>query len=638
MSSMASKPQTDQALAAQYRQLVEQVPAITYMAERGSQGRWFYVSPQIQHILGFTPEEWMSDTQRWRKQVHPDDLPRVLAEEETLSREGDRYRIEYRLRTRDGKDVWVRDEATYVRHLEAGNLVMRGLLLDITERKETEEELRASEQRLQTTVNAAPIILFALDSAGVFTLSAGRGLHGLGLSPGEVVGRSVFDQYRDNPKTLEHARRALAGEEFTVIDELPQVQRVFETRWSPLRDSLSNGSGVIGIATDITERVQLQEQLRSMQQLQALGRLAGGVAHDFNNLMGVILGYSELLNQASDLTDRMKNGLGQIRRAAERAAALTQQLLAFSRKQVLRPRILDLNGIVSDVQKMLSRVIGEDIELVSRLDPSLARIKADRVQIEQVLMNLAVNARDAMPSGGTLLLETANAELSEAYVRQHPGFTPGPCVMLSVSDTGHGMDDETIEHIFEPFFTTKELGKGTGMGLATVYGIVTQSGGNISVSSVLGKGTTFRVYLPAETAFPETSVEEQVEGIAGGTETILVVEDEPNLREIARAFLEDYGYRVLEAVDVEDALQLANTLGDSIHLLLTDVIMPRMSGRQLAEQVLAVCPGIKVVFMTGYTDDMVIQHKVLEPGVALLQKPFDKIDLARKVRSVLDQP
>jgi PAS domain S-box-containing protein len=635
---MAGKAQTDQVLEAQYRQLVEQVPAITYMAERGAEGRWYYVSPQIKHILGFTPEEWMSDPQRWRKQVHPDDLGRALAEEQTLSQEGDRYRMEYRLRTRDGKDVWVRDEATYVRHLETGKLVMRGLFLDITERKEAEEELRRSEQRLHATVNAAPVVLFALDLAGVFTFSAGRRLQGLGLKPGEVVGQSVFDRYCDYPEILDHVRRALSGEEFTAIDKLPQLQLIYETRWAPARDSAGYPFGVIGISTDITELVQLQEQVRSMQQLEAIGRLAGGIAHDFNNLMNIVLGHAQLLSAESGLTERGKNGLGQIRRAGERAAALAHQLLAFSRKQVLQPTVLNLNEIVAGVEKMLSQVISEDIELATRLHPSLAPVKADPVQMEQVLMNLAINARDAMPHGGTLLMETNNVQLDEVEARRQHGCPDGPCVMLTVSDTGHGMDAETLEHVFEPFFTTKEPGKGTGMGLATVYGIVTQSGGNILVSSTLGKGTTFQIYLPAETALAEIRVEAPVEEVAGGTETILVVEDEPNLREITRIFLEDYGYRVLEAVDVEEALQIAKTFADSIHLLLTDVIMPGMSGRQLASQILTARPEMKVVYMSGYNDDMLVHHEVLEPGVTLLQKPFDKVQLARKIRSILNGP
>jgi two-component system cell cycle sensor histidine kinase/response regulator CckA len=778
---MTKKTQTDQELLAQYRQLIEQVPAITYMAERGAQGRWYYVSPQIEQILGFSPEEWMSEPQNWRKQMHPDDLERALAEEQSLTKEGDRYRIEYRLRARDGHDVWFRDEATYVREIETGELVMRGLLLDITERKSAEEELRTSEQRLQTTLSAAPVILFALDASGVFTFSAGRGLQDLGLMPGEVVGRSVFDVYHNSPDILEHVRRALSGEEFIGTDEVSDLQRVYETHWVQARDSAGNRRGVIGVATDIserrkaeeslrqrderyriflaqssegivrteydppipihlpvaeqvvlslnngyiaecndalarmygcnsasemigrrlseflsiddpiskmfvekfvekgyrtsdfethqqdphgkkrtlrttmvgilengklvrtwgvqrdvTERVELEEQLRSMQQLEAIGRLAGGVAHDFNNLLGIILGHAELLSGGLNLTKEIKNGLGQIRRAADQAASLTQQLLAFSRKQVFQPKVLDLNEIVADVQKMLSRVIGEDIELVTRLHPSLARVRADPVQMEQVLMNLAVNARDAMPQGGTLIMETANVEPREDHVRQHPGSLAGRCVVLTVSDTGHGMDAETLKHIFEPFFTTKGLGKGTGIGLATVYGIIKQSGGNIVVSSEVGKGTTFRIYLPAEAASLETRFERPAKEVAGGPETILVVEDEPDLRELICTFLKNYGYRVLEAVDVQQALQIAKTFGEPIQLTLTDVVMPGMSGREMVEQIQSVRPGMKVVYMTGYTDDIVVHHKVLEPGVSLLQKPFTRTDLAKKVRSVLD--
>jgi two-component system cell cycle sensor histidine kinase/response regulator CckA len=632
---MANAAPISQPFEALYRQLVEQVPAITYMAERGAEGRWYYVSPQITPILGFTPEEWMSEPRRWRNQVHPDDLERVLAEEETLTKEGDHYRIEYRLRNRAGKDVWIRDEATFVRESETGKLVMRGLFLDITERKQAEEELRKSEQRLHTTVNAAPVVLFALDPAGVFTFSAGKGLQDLGLKPGEVVGRSVFDLYRDNPEVLDHARRALSGEDFTAVDELSGPQRVYETRWTAPRDGAGNQWGVIGVATDVTERVQLQKQLRSMQQLEAIGRLAGGIAHDFNNLMNIVLGHMELLAEG-EVTEEVRSSLDQVRRAAERAAALTHQLLAFSRKQVLQPKVVNLNEIVAEVQKMLSRVIGEDIELVSRLHPALSPVKADPTQMEQVLMNLAVNARDAMPRGGTLLMETCNVEPADVCAQEHSGIPAGRCVMLSVTDTGQGMDKETLEHVFEPFFTTKELGKGTGLGLATVYGIVAQSGGNITVSSEPGKGTTFKVWLPAETALAETLVEAPLEEVVGGSETILLAEDEPTLREVTRVFLESFGYRVLEAIDVEHALELARTYAQPIHLILTDVIMPRLSGRQLAEQILVLRPGIKVLYMTGYTDDMVVHHEVLEPGVAILQKPFDKNRLARKIRLVLD--
>jgi len=776
---MSWNPPTRRAVPlAHYQVLVEQVPAIMYMAERGASGTWFYVSPQIESILGFSPEEWMSDPGQWRKQMHPDDLEKVLSAERQLAREGDHYAIEYRMFARDGHEVWVRDEATYVREEEANALVMRGLLIDITDRKQAETELRQIEEQLQRILRTAPVILFAIDASGTFTLSAGSGLKDLGLKPGEVVGRSVSDVYRGNSVILDHVRRAQSGEEFTAIDEVPAVGRVFQTSWAPATDSTGHPAGVIGVATDITEvrkseealrrseeryriflaqssegifrieftpevpvtacvgeqltlslanghiaecndalakmygfgsatemlgrrlcelpsadkfvrefitneyrisgfqaarsrehggpavfqitmvgivegghlvrawaiqrdvseRVRLEEQLRSIQQLEAIGRLAGGVAHDFNNILSVILGHAQLVQEEGDVSEHTKAGLGHIRRAAERAASLTQQLLAFSRKQVLQPKVLDLNEIVVDTQKMLSRVIGEDIALVTHLHPSLAGVKADRSQLEQVLMNLALNARDAMPQGGRLKMETANVELDEVFAAENIGTVPGHYVLLTVTDTGHGMTPETLEHLFEPFFTTKGPGKGTGLGLATVHGVVKQSGGHILVRSEVGKGSCFQIYLPAETDTPPGQIEGKLTGDAtGGTETVLIVEDQPELREITRIFLHEYGYNVLEAGNASDALRLVAEPGTTIDLMLTDVIMPGLSGRQLVEQVQSTRPAMKVIYMTGYTDDMVVHHKVLEPGVDLLQKPFTRDQLVRTVRSVLDR-
>lgn len=391
-----------------------------------------------------------------------------------------------------------------------------------------------------------------------------------------------------------------------------------------------------GITRDVTERMHLEEQLRNAQQLEAIGRLAGGVAHDFNNILSIIMGHGELLLATIGAEERARNGLEQIRRAADRAASLTQQLLAFSRKQVLQPKVLDLNDAVSDVQKMLSRVIGEDIELIASLHPSLVPVKADPGQVEQVLMNLAINARDAMPHGGKLMMETSNVEASAELARDLD-LIPGRYAVLKVTDSGHGMDGATLSHVFEPFFTTKPMGKGTGLGLATVYGIVKQSGGGIEVESEVGRGTVFRIYLPVAEGSARKRQELVVgEKVEGGTETILIAEDEPDLRELARIFLTGYGYKVLEAASAEQAIQLADTFPGRIDLLLTDVIMPRMSGRQLAENILSKRPQTKIVYMTGYTDDMVVQHKVLEPGVKLLQKPFGRVDLALKVRETLD--
>jgi two-component system cell cycle sensor histidine kinase/response regulator CckA len=391
-----------------------------------------------------------------------------------------------------------------------------------------------------------------------------------------------------------------------------------------------------GISRDVTARMQLEEQLRNAQQLEAIGRLAGGVAHDFNNILSIIMGHSELLLAAEEEDERVRNGLEQIRRAADRAASLTQQLLAFGRKQVLQPKVLDLNQAIADVQKMLSRVIGEDIELIASLHPSLLPVKADPGQVEQVLMNLAINARDAMPHGGKLTMETSNIELDEESARDRE-LTPGRYVMLKVTDSGHGMDAGTLCHVFEPFFTTKPMGKGTGLGLSTVYGIVKQSGGSIQAESEAGRGATFRIHLPAAEGVGHKRQEPMAdEEVAGGTETILLAEDEPDLRDLARIFLESYGYKVLEAPTAEQAIRTANLFAGPIDLLLTDVIMPGMSGAQLAENILSTRPRTRIVYMTGYTDDMVVQHKVLEPGVKLLQKPFGRTELALKVRSTLD--
>ena len=407
---------------------------------------------------------------------------------------------------------------------------------------------------------------------------------------------------------------------------------------APVRDTRGEVSHFIATKQDVTERKTLEEHVRQAAKMEAIGRLAGGVAHDFNNLLTVINGYSELLLEKFGADGQASVYLTEVKDAGERAASLTRQLLAFSRRQVLAPQVLDLNAVVSNLEKMLRRLIGEDVKLRTVLDPSLGRVKADPGQIEQVLMNLAVNARDAMPSGGNLTIETGNVELDEDYARSHVTVKPGPHLMLAVSDSGVGMTAETIGHIFEPFFTTKEMGKGTGLGLATVYGIIKQSGGSIWAYSEVGQGTVFKIYLPivSESPAAEGHANTETES-ASGSETILVVEDEKGLRSLIRLVLESTGYKVLEMEDGESALATCASYDGPIHLLLTDVVMPKMSGPLVAEKVTALRPDIKVIYMSGYTDDAVVQHGVLSHNMPFIQKPFSPITLRKKIREILDQ-
>jgi nitrogen-specific signal transduction histidine kinase/DNA-binding response OmpR family regulator len=391
---------------------------------------------------------------------------------------------------------------------------------------------------------------------------------------------------------------------------------------------------------DVTERRALEQQLRQAQKMEAIGRLAGGIAHDFNNLLMVISGYSEFLLERIGPDPALRAPAQEIANAAERATTLTRQLLAFSRKQMLAPKVLDLNGIVTENLKMLTRLIGEDIDLVMVPGAELGAVKADPGQIEQVIMNLAVNARDAMPHGGKLTIETANVTLDENYARFHAPVRPGEYVMLAISDTGLGMDTETQSHIFEPFFTTKGP-RGTGLGLSTVYGIVKQSEGYIWVYSEHGKGTSFKVYLPRVSATGEmVAVQPAVTALrpGQGDETIMVVEDEPNLRRLARQALESQGYSVLDAADGASAIQVSNSHQGPIHLLLTDVIMPGMNGRELALRISSLRPETRVLYMSGYTENAIGHNGTLDEGITLLQKPFTLPALKAKVREVLDTP
>jgi PAS domain S-box-containing protein len=473
-------------------------------------------------------------------------------------------------------------------------------------------------------VNAALVRMLGYDSAAdVLALDLAREVY---ADPGERDGLLARDSYTEHE-----------------YDEVEATWKRKDGRLLTLQLNVRvarDGTGRVEyyetFVRDLTEQRRLQEQLVQSQKMEAVGRLAGGIAHDFNNLLTVITSYSDLLLEDLAPSDPKRQDVEQVRHAADGAAALTRQLLAFSRQQVLAPRVVNLSHVVQGVEKMLRRVIGEDVDLVTSLDPEVGAVKADVGQLEQVLMNLAVNARDAMPTGGKLMLETANVEHDVDYAREQEASPVRRFVMLAVSDTGIGMDEATKARIFEPFFTTKEPGKGTGLGLATVYGIVHQSGGFIWVYSEVGRGTTFKIYLPEVDAPVSSTGAAAATDLPRGTETVLVAEDSEAVRAVTRQVLERQGYTVLEAPHGNAALALAAAHDGPIHLLLTDVVMPGLSGRQLADELTKRRPATRVLYTSGYTDDAVVRHGVLEAGIAYLQKPFTSASLARKVRETLD--
>jgi len=500
-----------------YRTVVEQLPAITYTAEFGPEGKWTYVSPQILTILGFSIAEWQADPTLWQKQMHPEDREKALAAEEASRKNGLPFSVEYRMHARDGRVVW------------------------------------------------------------------------------------------------------------------------FANRGVVLCDTTGKTCSVHGVMLDMTDRKRLEQQFLQAQKVEAVGRLAGGVAHDFNNILTAILGYSELIIRRVNPGDPIRVNSEQIQKAADRAASLTRQLLAFSRKQLLEPKLFNLNDVIIDLEKMLRRLIGEDVQFISMLGPYRTTVKADPAQIEQVIMNLVVNARDAMPNGGTLTLKTGHVTIDIAAATLQV-VAPGNYVTFSVTDTGIGMTDEIKAHIFEPFFTTKPVGAGTGLGLATCFGIIKQSNGHILVESEPNKGSTFTVYLPAiDTKLAAVELVMVETATPRGTERILLVEDEPAIRELAALELRELGYAVHVAADGEEALEVLHATGEPVELLVTDVVMPKMGGAELADALRRQYRDTRVLFTSGYTADTIGRHGVLDEGISFLRKPFTSQTLARKVREVLDE-
>ena len=548
-------------------------------------------------------------------------------------------RIELNALRRDGTEFPVELAVAPVR--VGSSWLFSAFVRDITGRRAADEALRVSEQKFGSAFQAHPSPMAIATLADARWVDVNESLLRLfGMNRAETVGRSGYELgiWRRDELRVQMLAQLRAGGVFR------DVEVEWLTRSGEVRSGLLSAE-VIAFAgephfllhfQDITERKQLEVQLRQAQKMEAIGRLAGGVAHDFNNVLTAIFGYVDILREELPADSTAQRDLAEVRKASERAASLTKQLLAFSRQQVLEPMVLEPTALIEDFEKMLHRLIGEDVELRLSLARDTGNVLADPGQLQQVLMNLAVNARDAMPTGGKLILETANAELSEQYAELHQPVVPGRYVMLAVSDTGTGMTPETRARIFEPFFTTKEKGKGTGLGLSTVYGIVKQSGGYVWVYSELGRGTTFKIYLPRVDAAPDTLLPAREPVTVAGTETILLAEDDAVLRPLAKGLLEKLGYTVLDAADAVEALEAARQYTEVIHLLLTDVVMPGASGRELARQLESHRPDVKVLYVSGYTDDAIVHHGMLEPGLNFLQKPFTPAALARKVREVLD--
>jgi two-component system cell cycle sensor histidine kinase/response regulator CckA len=509
-------------------------------------------------------------------------------------------------------------------------------------RNRAEQALVESERRHRRLVEFSPDAMF-INRTNTIAFANQPCLKLFGATaPDQVLGRSVFDFIhpdfhaivKERIRLLESGRPVPLSE--AKVIRLDGTLVDVETSAAPF---VEDGVPAIQVVfRDISDRKKLEGRFYHGQKMEAVGKLAGGIAHDFNNLLTVISGCTDLLDTHLPANDPMRDFTREIQKAGERAGHLTRQLLAFSRKAVVEPRVLDVNALVIDTEKMLTRLIGEDIGLTTKLAPTLGRVKADAGQIEQVIVNLAVNARDAMPQGGRLTIETCDVELGAEYAMMHPEVKAGRYVMMAVSDTGFGMSDDTKARIFEPFFTTKGLGKGTGLGLATVYGIVTQNGGHLEVDTAVGQGASFKIYLPSVDGIPLSGKSHHgTKIVPHGKETILLVEDEDAVRKITKLILQSLEYTVLEAVNGAEAVRVCERHPEPIHLLMTDVVMPQMGGRQVAERLAACRQGIKVLFISGYTDDAVVRHGILEAEVAFLQKPFTPMGLARKVREVLDQ-
>jgi PAS domain S-box-containing protein len=631
----------------EFQLLSENVPFGLVMI--GQDGTFRYLNPKFKELFGYDLAD-IPNGRAWFRRAYPDadyrhQVISVWKGDLEHFKPGEKIPKIFKVSCKDGSEKVINFITV---QLETGeNLIT---CEDITAHKRREEALRRSEERFRELYDHAPVGYHEYDTEGRITHVNQTDLEMLGYTADEMIGQPMWKFNVGEEIAREQILKKLAG----ALPPGRGLERTYRRKDGTtfpvliedrlILDERGRISGIRCIIQDITERkraetemLALQDQLRQATKMEAVGRLAGGIAHDFNNVLTIISGYSQLSLGTLEEGDPLRENLEEIQRGTERAAALTRQLLAFSRRQIMEMRVLDLNTVLRDLEKLLRPIIGEDIELITILSEELGKTKVDPGQIEQVIVNLAVNARDAMPAGGKFILETSNVELDEDYARSHIGVRPGPCIGISVSDTGAGISMEVRERIFEPFFTTKEIGKGTGLGLSTVYGIVKQSGGDILVSSEVGRGTTFRLYFPrVDEASEATKLDSASSQILPGFETILLVEDEEAVRTLARKTLESCGYHILEASNGQEALRVVQESPEkTIHLLLTDVVMPGMGGRDLAELLTRWIPGLKVLYMSGYTDDAIVDHGILNPGIHFLQKPFSPRVLIQKIQDMM---
>jgi two-component system cell cycle sensor histidine kinase/response regulator CckA len=623
-----------------FRQIAESIDEVFWICDLDRKA-FVYLSPAFDRIFGYPRELFYDGRKPVRETVHPDDREKFISMFAVM-KSGQPLDYEHRIIRPDNsmRHLWIRgfpvpDETGQIKRYA-------GVTQDVTAWRSAQEELKQSREYLNQIINCIADPIFVKDDQHRFLLINDAFCAFCKIPKEELLGKTDSDllpkHVADSIWEMEEVVYQ-TGKESETEDNLADGRgdnHVVMVKKALLTDK-KGGKQIVGVIRDITEHKRLEAQFMQSQKMEAVGVLAGGIAHDFNNLISVIKGYTEILMENLPADDRNRPDLEQIEKASQRAIALTTQLLAFSRKQRLKPEVLNLNTAVIEMSTMLRRLIGEDIELVTIAEPDLGLISADPGQIQQIIMNIAANARDAMPHGGRFTIETSNATVDEDYAREHPNLNPGPYVMMAISDNGSGMDAATQARIFEPFFTTKGKGKGTGLGLSTVYGIVKQSNGFVWVYSELGKGTTFKIYFPQlEEGRATQPAEGQPEAATAGGETVLIAEDESSVRALAARVLREQGYTVLEAPDGMEALRVARERSGEIDLVLTDVVMPRISGTELVSQIEAMKPGVKALYLSGYTDGAVVHHGLLDSKVAFLQKPFTVENLARKVREVIE--